>query len=81
MKSRTSEPHVEIQTKLKEIGAKLRELRKANTTNYEHFANNNGLNKVTLSRLENGENFTMSSLIAVLRVLDISIEEFFSGIK
>lgn len=71
----------EVDPVLKEIGAKVRAHRKSVSGNYETFARDNGFNKVTISRLENGENFTMSSLIQVLRVLDISLEDFFKGIK
>jgi transcriptional regulator with XRE-family HTH domain len=66
---------------LKEMGSKIREKRKSVAKNYEDFAREHQFNKVTISRIENGENFTMSSLIQVLRVLDISIEDFFKGIK
>ena len=71
----------EINLILKEIGAKVRTHRKVPYKNYEEFAKTFEFNKVTISRLENGENFTMSSLIQVLRVLDISLEDFFKGIK
>ena len=71
----------EINLILKEIGAKVRTQRKVPYKNYEQFAKAYKFNKVTISRLENGENFTMSSLIQVLRVLDISFEDFFNGIK
>ena len=66
---------------LKEIGAKIRAQRKLISKNYEDFAREHDFNKVTISRLENGENFTMSILIQVLRALDISLEDFFRGIK
>ena len=71
----------EIDVILKEIGAKVRTHRKSAFKSYESFAKAYQFNKVTVSRLENGENFTMSSLIQVLRVLDISLENFFNGIK
>lgn len=66
---------------LKEMGSRIREKRKSVANNYEDFARDHQFNKVTISRIENGENFTMSSLIQVLRVLDIPIEDFFKGIK
>ena len=71
----------EIDSILKEIGARVRTHRKSISKNYEDFADDHDFNKVTISRLENGENFTMNTLIQVLRVLDISLEEFFKGIK
>jgi len=71
----------EIDVILKEIGAKVRTSRKSAFKNYESFAKAYEFNKVTISRLENGENFTMTSLVQVLRVLNISLEDFFKGIK
>lgn len=71
----------EIDRILKEIGTRVRTHRKLKYKNYENFAEIHKFNKVTISRLENGENFTMTSLVQVLRVLEISLEDFFSGIK
>ncbi len=44
------------------------------------FAQKYNINKVTLQRLETGKNFTMKSLIEVLNILDVSLEEFFSDL-
>jgi len=66
---------------LKEIGARVKARRKLQTSNYETFAKKHHFNKVTVARIEAGENFTMTSLIQVLRVLDISLEDFFKGLK
>ena len=71
----------DIEPILKEIGSRIRAHRKFVAKNYEHFAEEHNFNKVTISRIENGENFTMTSFIRVLRVLDISIEDFFKDIK
>jgi transcriptional regulator with XRE-family HTH domain len=77
MKSKTTD----IDLILKEIGTRVRARRKLLASNYEDFADDHKFNKVTILRIENGENFTMTSLIQVLRVLDISVEDFFKGIK
>ncbi len=66
---------------LKEIGARVRARRKLQTSNYETFAEEHGFNKVTISRIESGENFTISSLIQVLRVLNMSLEDLFKGLQ
>jgi transcriptional regulator with XRE-family HTH domain len=66
---------VNIDQKLKEIGQKVRQRRKSVSKNYEDFANGHKLNKVTLSRIENGENFKMSSLLEVLNAIGISLED------
>ncbi len=65
---------------LKKIGIKVRELRKKQEKNYEIFAKNHKINKVTLQRLETGKNFTMKSLIEVLHVLGVSPEKFFRNL-
>ncbi len=70
----------DVELILKEIGARIRKYRKSHTKNYENFAREHNFNKVTISRIQNGENFTMSSLIQVLQVLDISLEKFFKGL-
>ncbi len=66
---------------LKEIGSKVRFYRKSITNNYETFADEHHLNKVTVSRIESGQNFTMTSLIQVLGAMNVSLEDFFRGIK
>ena len=78
---KTKPAPADIEPVLKEIGIKIRAHRKSVAKNYEHFAKDHNFNKVTISRIETGENFTMTSFIQVLRVLDISIEDFFKGIK
>jgi transcriptional regulator with XRE-family HTH domain len=74
------QPTYDIDLKLIEIGAKVRELRRAKDANYEHFAFSNDLNKVSLSRLERGDNITLKLLIRTLQSLDVSLESFFAGL-
>ena len=64
------------------IGEKIRQLRKANDDykNYEVFAFSHKINKVTLQRIECGENYNMESLLKVLDALGIKLSEFFSDI-
>ena len=68
---------------LKLIGEKVKKLRKSNPefANYEVFAFKNAINKVTLLKIEKGENHNITSLIKVINALNITIEEFFMGIK
>lgn len=68
---------------LLKIGEKVRLLRKSNPEyiNYEVFAFKNNINKVTLSKIEKGENHNIASLIKIIRALDITVEDFFKGIK
>ena len=65
------------------IGEKVRSIRKSDpeNVNYEVFAFKNGINKVTLSKIEKGENHNIASLIKVLAALNVSLEDFFKGIK
>jgi DNA-binding XRE family transcriptional regulator len=69
-----------VQEVLKEIGVRIRKHRKSIASNYENFAAEYGFVKMTIYRIENGKNFNMDTLIRVLRVLNITIEEFFRGI-
>jgi len=68
---------------LKTIGEKVRVTRKNNPdyANYEVFAFKNGINKVTLSKIEKGENYNILSLLKVISALNVSPEDFFKGIK
>lgn len=61
-----------------EIGKKVRDIRKSQYKNYEEFAKAHGINKVTVSRLEQGENVTIKTLVEVLSALNVPINEFFS---
>ena len=70
----------DVARKLKIIGLKVKERRKQIEKNYVVFADKNGLNSMTVWRIENGENFSMVSFIEVLSSLGISLEEFFKGI-
>ena len=69
-----------LDKKLKQIGIKIRQLRTAQNSNYEAWAYLNGVNKVSLSRLERGENVTMKLLITILQKLDITLEDFFKDL-
>ena len=67
---------------LVQIGEKIRRLRKTNPEfdNYEVFAFTHKINKVTLARIERGENYNMESLLKVLNALGASLSEFFIDI-
>ena len=71
--------HIEVI--LKEIGNRIRTKRKSLTPNYEIFAADNHLNKVTVSRAENGKDIKISTLILILHKMDVSLEDFFRDIK
>lgn len=80
---KSTEPSPDKDPILKFIGDKVRTIRKSypEYANYEVFAYKNDINKVTLSNIEKGENHNIASLIKVLKALNVSIEDFFTGIK
>lgn len=64
------------------IADRLKELRKAKGySNYEHIAFALEMSRSAYWRLETGANFELKTLIKICRLLDISLEEFFQGIK
>lgn len=68
--------------RLEEIGNLVRALRKANTNlSAENFANEKGFDRVQYSRIENGANITMKTLLKIIDAHNISLSEFFSSFK
>jgi transcriptional regulator with XRE-family HTH domain len=64
---------------LQNLGKRLRQLRKEKGyTNYELFAFDNNIPRAQYGRYEKGKDLRFSSLLKVLKALDISLEEFFS---
>ena len=67
---------------LNAIATRLKELRKEKGySNYEHIAFALEMSRSAYWRLETGANFELKTLIKICRLLDISLEEFFQGIK
>jgi transcriptional regulator with XRE-family HTH domain len=67
---------------LNAIALRLKELRKSKGySNYEHIAFELGMSRSAYWRLETGANFELKTLIKICRLLDVSLEEFFQGIK
>jgi hypothetical protein len=65
----------------KQIGQKLRELRiKAGHKAYDNFAFTYELEKNTVFRAESGQNITIDTLIDLLNIHNITLEEFFKGL-
>jgi ribosome-binding protein aMBF1 (putative translation factor) len=67
----------EIQIK---IGKRLRQLREATGLSQERFANEHNLNRRLMSRIENGTNFKIDTLVQYIRALDVTLQEFFAGV-
>ena len=76
-------PNEVVVSKLKEVGEKVKEKRSqaVDGKNYMNFAKVHHINYVTLGRIENGEDFKMSSFLEILNAIGISREEFFKGMK
>jgi len=67
---------------LNAIALRLKELRKSKGySNYEHIAFELGMSRSAYWRLKTGANFELKTLIKICRLLDVSLEEFFQGIK
>jgi transcriptional regulator with XRE-family HTH domain len=64
---------------LANLGNRIKALRKAKGyQNYEQFAYKHEISRSQYGRYENGEDLRFSSLLKVLKALDVSLEEFFS---
>jgi len=75
-------PVVTVDKRVLAIAEKLRELRKeAGYTSHENFAWDNQLSRVQYWRMETGTNFTIDSLLRLLDIHKITLEDFFEGIK
>ena len=70
-----------VDQQMKTIGEKVREMRKKKNPNYEAWSYLNGINKVSLNRIERGENVTMKMLLEILHKLDVSPHDFFNDIR
>jgi len=63
---------------LKKFARRIRQLREdKGYDNHEKFANRYELNRTQVWRYENGEDFRFSSLLKILKAVDISLAEFF----
>lgn len=70
-----------IELKINQISQKLKEIRLSKGyTSYETFAYENELNRVQYWRIESGRNITLKTLIKVLEIHKISLEEFFKDL-
>lgn len=64
---------------LTKIGQRIKAIRVAQGyTSYEQFAHDHGISRMQYWRYEKGEDLRMSSLLKVLKGLNISLADFFS---
>ena len=67
-----------IDIQLHNLAKRLKDLRTAKGySNYEQFAFDNELPRAQYGRYEKGQDLRFSSLLKVLKALDISLEDFF----
>lgn len=72
----------ETDKRIGKIGEKLKKLRiEKGYKSYEPFAFDNDIGRHQYWRIEKGANFTMESLLKILDIHKISLEEFFKGFK
>lgn len=65
---------------LEKMGARLKELRIAKGySNYEQFAYDHNIPRAQYGRYERGQDLRISSLLKVLRALEVTPSEFFKG--
>ena len=63
------------------ISERLKEIRKdKGFKNYEHIAFELKMSRSAYWRLESGENFSLKTLIKICKLLNITLEEFFTGV-
>lgn len=63
---------------LKQLGERLRYFRKKKGyTNYEYFAYDIKMSRTQYGKYEAGSNIQFSTLLNILKALDVSVEEFF----
>ena len=64
---------------LVKLGKRIKALRiKKGYTSYEYFAYDHDISRAQFGRYEKGADLRFSSLLKVLKALDISLKEFFS---
>ncbi len=71
----------ELDKRILKISQKIKELRiSAGFTSSETFSYEHSLSRVHYWRIEKGSNITMETLIKILDIHKISLEEFFKGL-
>jgi len=65
---------------LKKIGERLKYFRKkAGYTNSEYFAYENNISRPQYGKYEAGANIQLNTLIKILKAMNVTLEEFFTG--
>ena len=70
---------IDASMEMQQLGLRIREIRKRKGySSYETFANEHDIHRVQWGRYEQGKDLYFSTVIRIIRVLDVSVEEFFS---
>lgn len=65
---------------LKKVGERLKFFRKkAGYSNSEYFAYENNLSRPQYGKYEAGANIQLNTLIRILKLMNVTLEEFFTG--
>jgi len=71
----------ELDNEILQIAEKIKTLRKEKGyTSYETFAYDFDINRVQYYRIEKGQNITLKTLIKVLKIHNLTIQEFFKDL-
>ena len=71
--------NLDAEKEMKLLGLRIKELRKKKGyTSYETFANEHDIHRVQWGRYESGQDLYFSTLVKIIKVLNVTIEEFFS---
>lgn len=71
----------DIEIKTNQIAEKIKELRiEKGFTSHETFAYEYEFNRVQYWRIEKGQNITLKTLLKILAIHNLSLEEFFRGL-
>lgn len=77
-KEPTSLKSLDADRELKQIGNRIKQLRKGlGYTSYEKFANEHDIHRVQWGRYEQGLDMYTSTLVKIAKLLEVSIQEFF----
>ena len=71
----------ELDKEILQVAEKIKALRvKAGFTSYETFAFTKDINRVQYYRIEKGQNITLKTLIKVLKIHNLTIQDFFKDL-
>lgn len=74
-------PKEELDIEILQVAEKIKALRiQKGFTSYENFAFSNELNRVQYYRIEKGQNITLKTLIKVLKIHNLTLQEFFKDL-